>query len=456
VLDELVRAAATQAPERAVVVSPRGELSYVECLTRTEAVAAGLRARRVQRFGCVFESPLDTVVAVCAAAAAGSEICVYPRDPGAGGHARLASRFGHTTVASDGTAAIDGVTMVSLDELEAAGAASEGSTSESGPSPRQFPVLILTTGTTGEQKGARHDWARLLQGVRHGDLRPGTRWLLAYNLNQFAGVQVLLHVLASGGTLVEPASRRADDAIAAIREHRVTHASATPTFWRLLAGRIDGARAAELPLEQITLGGEAAGGPLLDRLHELFAGVRISHVYAGTEFGSVVSVRDGQSGLPVSVLEREEDADVQFRIEDGELQIRSRVGMIGYHAAEETHGAWRATGDLVEIRGGRIEFVGRTTEIINVGGAKIHPLPVEERISSVDGVELVAVYGRSNAVTGQIVAADVVPAPGADTDELEQQIREACQALPAAGRPRRIRFVPELEIRGNKLVRHEV
>ncbi len=446
-LYELVRAAAAQTPERPAVIA-RDRLTYGDCLARTEAVASGLRERGVQRFGCVFESAADIVVALCAAAAAGIEACVYPRDPGPGGHSRLASRFEHQTVLADWAVSLEGVKPLTLAKLAATGGALDP--------PDHYPVLILTTGTTGEQKGARHDWARLLSTVRHQDLGRGTRWLLAYNLNQFAGVQVLLHALASWGTLVEPVSRQGADAITAIREHRVTHASGTPTFWRLFAGRLNSRTAAALPLEQITLGGEAAPEGLLRRLRELFPRARISHVYAGTEFGSVVSVRDGHSGLPASVLTRDEHSDVQFRIVDGELQIRSRVGMLGYHHGAEDGATWRPTGDLVELRNDRIHFVGRTTEIINVGGAKVHPLPVEELICSVDGVQLAAVYGRPNPVTGQIVAADVVAAPAAHRAQLEQRIRDACQTLPAAARPRRIRLVPELDIRGSKLMRHEI
>jgi acyl-CoA synthetase (AMP-forming)/AMP-acid ligase II len=322
--------------------------------------------------------------------------------------------------------------------------------------PEATPVLIMTTGTTGEQKGARHDWRRLVASVRRPDAERGTRWLLAYNLNQFAGIQILLHVLASGATLVAPPSRRAEDVIETIQRERVTHASATPTFWRLVVGRLDPATALKLPLAQITLGGEATPEGLIERLHELFPQTRISHVYAGTEFGSAVSVRDGRSGLPMSVLERDDDAPVRLRIVDDELQIRSRVGMLGYHERADDESEWRPTGDLVEVRGDRIHFVGRRTEMINVGGAKVHPLPVEEVVCAVDGVQLAAVYGRPNAVTGQIVAVDVVAADGVDTDELAVRIKAACQKLPAAGRPRRIRFVPELEIRGNKLMRREV
>ena len=446
-LSTLVRRSAGEAPDRPVVISPSGRLTYSDCLRRAEAVSFGLREREILRFGCLLSVP-ETVIALTASTIVASEACVYPRDPGAGGYARLVSRFAHRTVISDQPALDPAPEQLPLAALEQHG---DKPADSSGP----FPVLILTTGTTGEQKGARHDWQRLLAAVRHQELRPGTRWLLAYNINQFAGIQVLLHVLAGGGTLVEPASRQAEDVIEAIRQHGVTHVSATPTFWRLLAGRIDAATAEALPLEQITLGGEAAPEELLDRLSGLFPTARISHVYAGTEFGSAISIRDGHSGLPVSALDRDESSDAQLRIVDGELQVRSRVGMLGYYESDQRRDDWVRTGDLVEVRDGRIHFVGRTTEIINVGGAKIHPLPVEDLICSVEGVQLAAVYGRPSAVTGQIVAADVVPAPGTDTTELEPRIRSACQALPAAARPRRVRFVADLDIRGNKLMRHE-
>jgi acyl-CoA synthetase (AMP-forming)/AMP-acid ligase II len=63
--------------------------------------------------------------------------------------------------------------------------------------------------------------------------------------------------------------------------------------------------------------------------------------------------------------------------------------------------------------------------VINVGGVKVHPLPVEELVSAVDGVELVHVFGRANPVSGQIVQADVVARAGVDTDVLEDDIRAA-------------------------------
>jgi acyl-CoA synthetase (AMP-forming)/AMP-acid ligase II len=445
VLIEVVRDGAAQAPAQPAMISGNGELSYADCLERSEAVARGLRASGIERFGVALASPEDVLVALVASSAVGSEACVYPADASTDTVAQLAARFSHDIVLTDDNVELPGL-AVTLGRLSIAG-------EEPLPAPQRAPVLVLTTGTTGEPKGARHDWGKLVQAIRRRDGRPGNRWLLAYNLSQFGGIQILLHGLANRATLVAPPSRRPVDVIATIRDHSVSHASATPTFWRLVVSQLDPETAHELPLRQITLGGEAVPEGLIERLRDLFPDARISQIYGAAEFGTVVSVHDGRSGLPLSILDRDDDADYRLRIVDGELQIRSKFRMLGYHEAPDDEGEWRGSGDLVEVRGDRIHFVGRKTDIINVGGAKVHPLPIEEVASKVPGVRLATVYGRKNPVTGQIVAMDVVPDPGIDAEELEARLRAACEVLPAASRPQRIRFLEELEIRGHKVAR---
>lgn len=445
-LYEVLRSAAEAVPHQPLLVSPAGSLSYAECLDRTEAIARGLSRRSIPRFACDVADPGNLLPLLCASSAVGSEACVYPARLPPQQLADYASAFRHPVVVTDRTPPPGDPASVSLLAL-----ADDGGCLP--PAPEHSPVLLLTTGTTGRPKGARHDWSRLVGSVRRPDERPARRWLLAYNLHQFAGVQVLVHVLRSRGTLVVPESRRPRDAVAAIHEHGVTHVSATPTFWRLLAGALDPVSARRLPLEQITLGGEAVPPDLPPALADLFPGARISQIYASTEFGSGVSVRDGRSGLPLSVLERDEDAEVQLRIVDGELQVRSRIGMLGYFGERGDEDGWRATGDLVEVRGDRIHFVGRTTETINVGGVKVHPLPIEEVVGAVEGVTLCRAYARRNPMSGQIVVLDVVVAPGTDTRLLDARIRAACEALPRASRPLRIRFVDALAVRGDKIDR---
>jgi acyl-CoA synthetase (AMP-forming)/AMP-acid ligase II len=209
-------------------------------------------------------------------------------------------------------------------------------------------------------------------------------------------------------------------------------------------------------VRQVTLGGEAVPAPLLGQLRQTFPNANISQVYAASEFGSSGSMRDGRSGLSLDVLDRDDSADISMKIVDGELWVRSRVGMLGYYGEDPVKAdSWRPTGDLVEIVGDRILFRGRSSEIINVGGVKVHPLPIEERVGAVAGVDMARVFGRPNAMTGSIVAIEVVAAPGADTDMIGVAIRAACADLPAAARPRSIRFVDTVAMAGNKIVRRD-
>ena len=69
------------------------------------------------------------------------------------------------------------------------------------------------------------------------------------------------------------------------------------------------------------------------------------------------------------------------------------------------------------------------------------------------GVRFAHARGRANPVSGQIVVLDVVRDPDADETEVDDGIRAACEALPPAARPRRIRFVDELEIKEHKVRR---
>ena len=144
-------------------------------------------------------------------------------------------------------------------------------------------------------------------------------------------------------------------------------------------------------------------------------------------------------GISIGSLWSPTNPTSNVRAENGELWVRAEAGMLGY--ADEVDGdnpsatAWRPTGDLVEIVGTRVLFRGRQSEIINVGGVKVHPLPVEERILALGSVEAARVFGRPSKLTGAIVAVQIVPAGGtekADTDEIRRE-RQGCRGRPAAG-----------------------
>src|SRR5689334_14435465 len=65
-------------------------------------------------------------------------------------------------------------------------------------------VTILTSGSTGEPKAARHSWESLSRPIRTKTVCTAPRWLLTYRPNLYAGMQVALQCLADFGTLVVP------------------------------------------------------------------------------------------------------------------------------------------------------------------------------------------------------------------------------------------------------------
>ena len=445
---DLLQRAASAVPDTTAVVSSESSMTYAQMHSAALGVSRGLRGEGLKRAVVVEPDATRLLVLLGGAAHAGVQLCLLQPDLDAEAVGAAAEQLGGTPVI---TRRSDLTALECLDPDRW----STSSPSEEAAAAEQ-PILIRTTGTTGEPKVARHDWQVLARTVASVRSRPEQRWLLAYGPQQFAGIQVILHVLATQATLVAPFPRQPRDGLEAIVEHGVTCVSATPTYWKFLLAEATG-RGVELPaLEQITLGGEASPAVLLDDLALRFPAARITHVYASTELGSVASVSDGRAGLSVDQLLSDANPDATLQVIDGQLWVRAGAGMLGYlddDGKSDGDDPWRATGDMVEIVGDRVEFRGRSSEIINVGGVKVHPLPVEERIYAIDGVQAARVFGRPNALTGAIVAADIMAADGSDENLIRAAVREAVADLPRAWHPRSINFVEHIATLGDKTIR---
>ncbi|WP_205474156.1 class I adenylate-forming enzyme family protein [Nocardioides sp. SYSU D00038] len=442
---ELLREAAQKAPDHVAVITPEAATTFAELTERAERAAAALTAKGIRRLAVRESDPVRVFALHGAASLAGAELCVYPLAADAATVATYRERLEHDVLVTREDGHGEGV--VDPDELLGWAERATGDLPLD-----ERPVMVMTTGTSGHPQAARHDWGRLLRVAGRINPTPDHRWLLAYGLNQFGGLQILIHVATAQATLVAAETFQPRDALAAMREHGVTHASGTPTFWRFVLTEVRRDGGPVPPLRQVSLGGEAVPSALLDQLRSTFPDARISQIYGATEMGQNITVRDGRAGLPLSVLD--EGGDVVFKIVDGELHVRSRSSMLGYHGQEPlAEGQWRATGDLVEVVDDRIMFRGRRSEVINVGGVKVHPLPIEEVVSKVEGVAIAHAFGRPNAMVGNIVALEVVPVPGTDEEELQAAIRAACAHLPRASQPRSITIVPTMETSGNKVNR---
>jgi acyl-CoA synthetase (AMP-forming)/AMP-acid ligase II len=440
----LLESAAAASPDQIAVVTPEGSASYAGLLADARCVASALHRRGINRFAIVEHDAGWVIRLLAGAARVEAEPCQYQPDTPAAELAEQLDAHGHTVVVSRRTDLDERFDVVHPDGLTAAEAVELRD-------PDSQPLLIRTTGTTGAPKAARHDWrvlARTVAGLRP---RPDQRWLLAYAPHQFAGIQVLLHVMACQATLVAPFPRQPRDGLQALVDEAVTCVSATPTYWRFLLTEAASRKVDLPPLEQITLGGEASPPDLLEALKSSFPTARISQVYASTELGSIASVRDGRPGFALDSVYGGANPTSNLKIVDGELWVRASAGMVGSEADE-----WHATGDLVEVEGDRVVFRGRTSEVINVGGVKVHPLPIENKVAALDGVAAVRVLGRPNALTGAVVAVEVVPWGEPDEvglEDLRQSIKASVADLPRAWHPRSIAFVESIGTQGGKTVR---
>ncbi|MBA5871416.1 MAG: AMP-binding protein [Nitrospira sp. CR2.1] len=311
-------------------------------------------------------------------------------------------------------------------------------------------VTILTSGTTGLPKAARHTWANLCKPVRTTPLYRHTRWLCLFPLHLYAGLQVFLQAFLNWATLVIPSCMTPHEIASTISHQGIQYASGTPSLWRQIL-YFSGSQGLEpTSLLQITLGGEVASQVLLDQLRRVFPHTRIVHIYACTEMGRLFAVTDGEEGFPLRYLDDPPEAGVQLKIVDDQLLVTSRTPMTTYIQQEEDQPSTPAyfhTGDLVKVAGNRVLFRGRINEIVNVGGSKVSPLEVESVIRNVPGVAEVRVYPKPSSLTGHILAADIIPSPQYSREQIRLAIQQMSQIhLQPFQVPRVINFVDQIRM----------
>lgn len=278
-------------------------------------------------------------------------------------------------------------------------------------------VWLQTSGSTGRPKWVSHAPDALRARIAAG--QPHARWLLSYAAGGFAGLQVILSAAIGGHHLVTSDHASIGDLAALAVEHRITHLSGTPTFWRAFLMALG---PAELPLAVVTLGGEAPDQALLDLLHAKFPAARLRHLYATTELGTVFSVADGCAGFPADWLKTD------LAITDQETLAVRRDGVL------------HETGDRVALVGDRVLFRGRLDAMVNIGGVKIWPEEVEAHLLQLPQLRDALVTTKPNPITGSILIADLVLADPASQTESEPLIKAHLALLPRAARPAMIRY----------------
>jgi long-chain acyl-CoA synthetase len=304
----------------------------------------------------------------------------------------------------------------------------------------EHPGLVLfSSGSTGTPKGVVHDCVALLEKF----LRPGKRkTTLSFLLfDHIGGVDTLFNTLSSGGTLVTTPARDPDTVCAAIAAHRVHTLPTSPTFINLLL--LSGAHQRHdlSSLRLIAYGTEPMPASVLARLGEALPQVTLLQTYGLSELG-VLRTRSREGTLWVQFT----GEGYETQIRDGVLWVRTPTSMLGYLNAPDRFDAdgWFCTEDAVEVDGDYVRILGRTTDLINVGGRKVYPAEVEEVLMDLANVRDAAVFGRANPLTGQIVAARINPIAPEPLDDFKRRMRQFCKdRLPSYKIPVHVEFTEE-------------
>jgi malonyl-CoA/methylmalonyl-CoA synthetase len=313
-------------------------------------------------------------------------------------------------------------------------------------------LIVYTSGTTGEPKGAVHTHRSLLAGVQAlriaWDWQPDDRLILALPLFHVHGLCAgLFGALASGGSVA--VFDRFDPALVLNAAAAASLFFGVPTMYHRLAETGDAAALAAL---RLCVAGSA---PLPADLWRRFAqefGVSVLERYGMSETLLTLANpltgerRPGSVGLPLPGVE----AMVVAPDDDGvgELMVRGPSLCRGYWQRPEASESmwvdgWFATGDLASVADdGYFSIRGRRTELIITGGHNVYPAEVEAVLGRHPSVKEIAVIGAKSEVWGETVTAFIVGAGGEpDTEAL---MALAARELTSYKCPREYRVVDSL------------
>ena len=296
-------------------------------------------------------------------------------------------------------------------------------------------LILFSTGTTGKPKAILHDMTLFMK--RFETPRPTLKTINFLLFDHIGGLNTLLHTLFNRGTVIAPKSRNVKNILQICKDHKVEVLPTTPTFLRmmLISGLIPNSFPSSLKI--ITYGTERMDQPTLDTLCELLPNVDFRQTFGMSELGIVRIKSEARNSLFMKIG----GEGVETRVINNVLEIRSKNRMIGYinDKSPFDEDGWYNTKDVVEKKNEYYKIIGRTTELINVGGLKFMASEIERVTLQFEGVEFAKAEGRPNPLTGQHVELTVQSTSNSNIDKYSLK-NYLSKILPNHMMPRRIKL----------------
>lgn len=319
-------------------------------------------------------------------------------------------------------------------------------------------IIIFSSGTTGIPKAAIHDFSLLLE--RYSKPGKAYRSIIFLMFDHWGGINTLLHILSKGGTACFMNSREPEAVCECIQKHKIDLLPSTPTFLNLilLSKAYETFNLSSLKI--ITYGTEPMPETTLKALTHALPNVKLKQTYGLTELGVMQTTSKSNDSLWLKIG----GEGYEYKIIDNILFLRTKSSILGYLNAESPFDSegWYNTGDMVEVDGEWIRFLGRNSDLINVGGQKAFPSEIESVLLNCSIVGDCIVYGEKNPITGMHVACDILlnkNTENKDISTLRAIIKNHCKNhLDTYKIPVRINFIDHSKIsdRFKKIRKREV
>ena len=454
-------AGAARHPRRVAVIDDAGPLTWREVDQRTDRIASALRRRGLREgevVGLLARNGRGFIESTVALAKCGVDV-IYLHNGTSG--QQLAAVLGREQAAAvvydQELAGVLAEVAVGLRfSTEQLGAFAEESLTERLPKPAHTSrQVILTSGTTGAPRGAARSGASPDDAVAmlsRIPLRAGGITLIAAPVFHAWGLGHLSLALLLGSTVVLQATFDPERVLQAVADQRVTALVVVPVMLeRLLAA--DPSRYDLSSLTVIASSGSALGGDLAARVEAAFGPVLYS-LYGSTEvaFAAVAGPDDLRADPRTAGIA---PRGVTLRVVDeagrpaaagtvGRIFVGSGLAFSGYTDGSDKDrlDGLVATGDLGMLdTGGRLTVLGRTDDMVVIGGENVFVGQVEDALRSHPAVTDVSVVGAADPVFGTKLIAYVVASAPIEVDELKDLVRSQLARIAA---PREVIFVEVL------------
>ncbi len=283
-------------------------------------------------------------------------------------------------------------------------------------------LVVFSSGSTGVPKAILHDCERVFH--KFTEPRQGWRTLLFLLMDHFGGFNTLLATFAYGGAGICLPDRDPSTVCRLVAQTRAELMPVTPTFLNFLLTTGVYREYDLSSIRLITYGTEVMLPATLKKIQAAFPNARFKQTYGMSELGVLQSSSEQDDSVWLRVGGR----GFETKVVDGVLWVRSQANMVGYLNATTPidSDGWMCTDDQVEIDGEYLRFLGRRTELINVGGQKVYPSEVENVLLEAENICEASVSGMPHPVLGQAVQARVSLCRPEDEEVLRERLRQFC------------------------------